>query len=129
MFYSRVIRSVSEVGGAVAKQTRGNRGGRRDRAGLRELSLFLGLCGEDAAGGEKDGCHGALLRKRRFGSEALLFLSFEQPADLPTWQLGATAFVRTTLLAGCALLSLLALRATWNRAGREGRHDNVRRGS
>jgi hypothetical protein len=64
-----------------------------------------------------------------FGSEALLFLSFEQGADLPTWQLGATAFVRTTLLAGCALLSLLALRATWNGAGREGRHDNVRRGS
>jgi hypothetical protein len=64
-----------------------------------------------------------------FGSEALLFLLFGPPADLPTWQLLATAFVRTTLLAGCALLSLLALRATWNRVEREGRHDNVRRGS
>jgi hypothetical protein len=63
-----------------------------------------------------------------FGSEALLFLSIEQPTDLSTWQLLATAFVRTTLLAGCGVLSLLALRATWNRVGREGRHDNVRGG-
>jgi hypothetical protein len=64
-----------------------------------------------------------------FGSEALLFLSFEQPPDLPAWQLMATAFVRTTMLAGCALLAVLALRAGLRARAREGRHDNVRRGS
>jgi hypothetical protein len=64
-----------------------------------------------------------------FGSEALLFLSFEQASDPPTLRLIATALVRTTLLAGCALLTVLALRSGLRARAREGRHDNFRRGS
>jgi hypothetical protein len=60
------------------------------------------------------------------GSEATLFLWLEQPADLSTSQVVATAFLRTMLLAGCGLLTLLVLRAAPKMQEREGRRDSIR---